>query len=175
MKHSNIKLIGLLFSSFLFITQLAAQEKFSVPQITPEQKQEILYNHVMGYATTGIGFAKTKGATPEEFGKYIGAQFTSFWDPASGFSAFANGMIFILAGMHPDNEMQIVAQNEKMVQFKLKNVDISFKNGPMFGVTYDEMLDCSEGIISVLANHMNTSFSHKIVDGIWYEVTLKAR
>ncbi len=154
---------------------LIAQQPFVVPEVTSEQKQEILYNHVIGYAVTGIGFAKSKGATPEEFGKYIGTQFTSFWNPADGFEAFANGMIFILAGMHPDNEMQIVAQSEKMVQFKLKNVDISFKNGPMFGVTYDEMLDCSEGIISVLANHMNVSFSHQIVDEIWYEVTLRAK
>ncbi|MCJ7820478.1 MAG: hypothetical protein MUP53_04685, partial [Bacteroidales bacterium] len=96
------------------------------------------------------------------------------WNPADGFVAFANGMIFILAGMYPDNEMQIVAQNEKMVEFKLKNVDISFKNGPMFGVTYEEMLECSKGIIGTLANHMNVSFSQKVVDEIWYEVTFKA-
>ena len=148
---------------------------FTVPDITPEQKQEILYSHVMAYAVTGIGFAKAQGVSPEDYGNYIGNQFTSFWDPAAGFAAFANGLIFILAGMHPDNEMQIVDQNEKMVHFKLKNVDFSFKNGPMFGVTYDEMLECSKGIIATLASHMNSTFSHKMVDGNWYEVTLTAK
>ena len=83
--------------------------------------------------------------------------------------------MFILAGMHPDNEMQIVEQSDKMIRFKMKNVDLAFKMGPAYGITYDEFLDCSEGILSVLAEHMNTMFSQQITDAIWYEVTLKAK
>ncbi|NQU84798.1 MAG: hypothetical protein HQ541_03475 [Mariniphaga sp.] len=45
----------------------------------------------------------------------------------------------------------------------------------MLGITYEEYLECSFGIISTLAQHMNTSFSHKITDEIWYEVTFKAK
>lgn len=149
------------------------KEQYVVPPVSPEQKQEILYNHVVGYAITGIGFAKTKGATPKEFGEYIGKQFTSYWNPADGFPAFANGMLFILNGIHPDNEMQIIEQNEKMVRFKLKNVDLVFKNGPAYGVSYKEYLECSKGIISTLADYMNVSFEHKTYND-WYEVSLKA-
>lgn len=146
--------------------------QFSVPELTTEQKHEVLYNHVISYAATGISFAKTKGVTAEEYGKYVGKQFTSFWNPADGFPAFANGMIFILAGIHPNNELQITAQSENMVRFKLKNVDAMFKQGPVFGSTYDEFMDCSYGIISVLAKQMNTTFSHNMTKDGWYEVTL---
>ena len=166
MKNLTLITICLLFSSFI------SAQQFSVPKVTPEQKQEILYNHVMGYAITGIGFAKSKGATPKEFGEFIGTQFKSYWDPAAGFPVFVNGMLFILTGMHPNNEMQIIEQSDKSIRFKLKNVDLSFKSGPVYGVNYDEFLECSEGIISTLAQHMNISFSHKIADEIWYEVTL---
>jgi hypothetical protein len=169
-----MKNLTLLVICFFTMNLLGAQQQFSVPEVTSEQKQEILYNHVMGYALTGIGFAKSKGATPEEFGKYIGTQFKPFWNPNDGFPAFANGMLFILTGMHPANEIQIVEQSKNMVRFKLKNVDFMFKNGPAYGVTYKEFLDCSEGIISTLAQYMNVAFTHKVIDD-WYEVSLKAK
>ena len=170
-----MKYLTLLTICLLIVNFLSAQQQFAVPEVTPEQKQEILYNHVVGYAITGIGFAKSKGATPKEFGEFIGTQFKSYWDPTAGFPVFVNGMLFILTGMHQDNEMQIIEQSDKIIRFKLKNVDLSFKNGPVFGVTYDEFMECSEGIISTLAQHMNISFSHKVTDEIWYEITLRAK
>ena len=148
---------------------------FSVPEITPEQEKEVLYNHVIAYCTTGISFAQTKGTSPKEFGEYIGNKFKPFWNPDDGFVAFANGLMFILAGMHPDNGMQIVEQNDKMIRFKMKNVDLAFKQGPAFGTSYEELLECSEGILSTLAEHMNVSFSHEVKDEIWYEVILKQK
>lgn len=170
MKHLSL----ILLFCYGAISFLNAQP-FSVPEITPVQKQEILYNHVIGYAVTGISFAKTKGTTPEEFGKFIGTQFKSYWNPDDGFPVFANGLIYILAGMHPDNEMQIVEQNESMVRFKLKNVDFMFRSGSAFGVSYAELMECSYGIISVLAEHMKTSFSHNMTDDGWYVATIKKK
>jgi len=169
-----MKSITIIISLIFSITVINAQQHFSVPQITTEQKQEILYNHVIAYAAAGIGFAKTKGATPEEFGEYIGAQFKPFWNPADGFPSFANGMLFILGGMHPDNELKIVEQSDKMIRFKLKNVDFLFQNGTAFGTTYDEFLACSNGIISTLAEHMDVGFNYITEDG-WYEVKLEKR
>lgn len=150
-----------------------AQEKFQVPQPTTDQKIEILYNHVIAYAVTGIGFAKSQGVTPEEYGKFMGKKFTQYWDPSAGFHQLVNQLMFILAGMHPDNQMQIVKQDEKSITFKMKNVDIAFKNGPMFGVTYQDFLDCSQGIISTLAGYMHSSLSQRITEEIWYEITIK--
>jgi hypothetical protein len=170
-KINLMKSIIVIFSFLFSITVLNAQQQFSVPQITPEQKHEILYNHVIAYAVTGIGFAKTKGATPEEFGKYIGTHFKPFWNPNDGFPAFTNGMLLIMGGMHPDHELQIIEQSEKMILFKLKNVDYSFQNGPVFGITYNEFLACSNEIISTLAEHMNVSFTSKTENG-WYMVEL---
>lgn len=171
-KFKQMKSVFLITICLFSYSYLNAQQTFSIPELTSDQEKEILYNHVMAYAITGIGFAKFKGATPKEFGEFIGNQFKSYWDPAAGFPVFVNGMLFILTGMHPDNEMQIIEQSDKIIRFKLKNVDLSFKNGPVYGVTYDEFLECSEGIISTLAQHMNVSFSHKIADETWYEVTL---
>ena len=169
MKNLTLIIVGLLLVSFVNAQQ------FSVPEVTPEQNKEILYNHVIAYCATGITFAKTKGTSPKEYGEYIGNQFKSFWNPNDGFPEFTNGMMFILAGMHPNNEMQIIEQSDKMIKFKMKNVDLLFKNGPAFGVTYDEFLECSEGIFNVLASYMNVSFAYQITDKIWYEVTLKAK
>ena len=128
----SVSLILVLFFSF---THLNAQQTFSVPEVTNDQKKEILYNHVIAYCATGITFAKTKGVSPEEYGNYIGEQFKPFWNPEEGFPFFVNTIMFILKGMHPANEMQILEQNEKMVRFKMKNVDAMFQMGPANGIT----------------------------------------
>ena len=154
---------------------LNAQEKFTVPGLTSEQKQEVLYNHVMSYAVTGISFAKTQDVAPEKYGRYVGNLFKPYWNPEDGFPAFANGMMYLLKGIHPDNEMQIVEQNEKMVKFKLKNVDLLFQEGPYLGISYEEMLAFSYGVISELADYMNVNFSHSVTEDMWYEVTIKAK
>ena len=52
-----MKYLTLLTICLLIVNFLSAQQQFTVPEVTPEQKQEILYNHVVGYAITGIGFA----------------------------------------------------------------------------------------------------------------------
>ena len=158
-----------------FTGWLMAQGNFVVPEVTPEQKQEVLYNHVMAYALTGVSFAKEQGIKPYVYGEFIGKNFTSFWDPAGGLNAFGNGMIYILAAMHPDNELEIVKQSEKMVMFQLKNVDLPFSQGPVYGVTLEEYLDLSKGIIATLAKHMNVSFAHEMTSDGWYKVTLKSK
>lgn len=169
-----MKSFVLLFVCLLSLTILRAQQSFTIPEVTNDQEKEILYNHVIAYCATGITFAKTKGVSPEEYGKYIGEQFKPFWNPEQGFPMFTGTIMFILKGMHPNNEMEILEQNEKLIRFKMKNVDAMFQMGPAYGVTYKEFLECSEGVLSTLANHMKTSFEQK-VNGPWYEVTLKAK
>ena len=145
---------------------------FTVPQVAPEQEKEILFNHVIAYCCTGISFAKSKGISPKEYGEYMGNAFKPFWNPDEGFPSFANGLMFMLAGMYANNDLQIIEQNESHLCFKLKNVDIAFKQGPAFGITYEELLECSEGLLETIGEHMNTTFSHKVTDDNWYEVTL---
>jgi hypothetical protein len=151
-----------------------AQDKFSVPELTQDQVQEVLYAHVFSYAVSGISYAKSMGSTPKAYGNYVGKLFTPFWDPSAGLPGFANQMMFILAGIHPDNEMEIMAQDENSISFRLKNVDLSFKQGPMFGVSYDDFLEFSNELLVVIADFMSLDFNPSFVDG-WYEVSLKAR
>ncbi len=166
-----IVLLIVIFSSFW----INAQEKFSVPQVTTDQKIEILYNHVIAYAVTGISFAKSKGVSPEDYGKFMGKEFSTMWDLSGGFPLLVNQFMFMLAGMHPDNQMQIVKQDDKSITFKMKNVDLAFKNGPMFDVSCQDLLDCSYGIISTLADKMNATFKHNMTDDGWYVATFKSK
>lgn len=170
-----MKSLAFLFIACLLSGLLTAQEKFSIPQLTDAQKSEVLYSHVFGYSLTGISFAKSQGVTPKDYGKFVGKQFTAFWDPAGGYPVFVNRMMFILAGMHPNNQMEIVEHDENSITFKLKNVDLSFQNGPMFGVSYDEFLECADGIISEIAGLMKCKFSHKMTDDGWYVVYISKK
>lgn len=152
---------------------ISAQDNFQVPVLTPEQKQEVLYQHVMSYATTGIAFAKTKSTSPRDYGSFIGKQFTAFWDPNGGFPVLVNQMMYILVGLHPGNQMEILDQNEHMIEFRLKNVDLMFREGPVFGVTYDDLLEMSYGIINEISVFMKSRFRHQMTDDGWYVVRLE--
>jgi len=156
----------------MFSGLISAQGEFSVPELTGDQKSDVLYSHVIAYAVTGISFAQSQGMTAEEYGKFIGQKFKAYWQPEDGFAALVNRMMFILAGLHPNNEMAITRQNPKSVTFRLKNVDMPFQNGPMFDVSYKDYLECSFGIISVIAEHMGSTFSQRTDPEGWYEVTL---
>lgn len=164
------------FLFFLFLGMslncLSAQDAFTVPQLTDAQKMEVLYQHVMSYATTGIAFAKTQGTSPREYGSFIGKQFTAFWDPDGGFPVLVNQMMYILAGLHPDNQMEIQEQNDHMIRFRLRNVDLMFREGPVFGVTFDELLETSYGIINEITQFMEADFKHEQADDGWYVVTM---
>lgn len=161
------------FIGMLTICTISAQDKFAIPNVTADQEKEILYNHAMAYFATGISFAKTKGVSPGAYGKYVGEQFKPFWNPDQGFEALGNTLMFFLKGMHPNNEMQIVEQSDNLLCFKLKNVDALFQNGPAYGISYEDFLQCSKGILETIAIHMNSKFEHKIDDQGWYIVKLK--
>uniref|UniRef100_UPI003217BAA9 hypothetical protein n=1 Tax=uncultured Draconibacterium sp. TaxID=1573823 RepID=UPI003217BAA9 len=154
---------------------LSAQQSFSVPELTPDQEKEVLYNHVVAYFAAGITFAKTQDVSVEEYGKYIGNQFKAFWDPEAGFVFFANQLMFIIQGVNPYSEMKILEQSDKMLRFQMSNLDVLFKQGPMYGITYKEFLACSEGVISTLADYMKVSFKQEVTDDGLYVVTLKAK
>ncbi len=167
-----MKSIAFIFICIFSVSLLHAQQPFSVPEVTNDQEKEILYNHVIAYCATGITFAKTKGVSPEDYGKYIGEQFKPFWNPEQGFPFFVGTIMFILKGMHPANEMQILEQNEKMVRFKMKNVDAMFQMGPVYGITYDEFLQCSKGVLETLADYMKSEFKQEMDKNGWYVVTI---
>jgi len=169
-----MKILTIIFIGLLSASTLCAQESFTVPQLTPEQETEVLYNHVYAYFAAGLSMAKEKGVTPEAYGKYIGEQFKVFWDPEAGFSFFVNQIMFILKGVNPYSEMKIIEQNEKMIRFTMSNMNKLFKQGPAYGISYDEFLACSDGLLITIANHMKANFSYKNSDGL-YEVTLTAK
>ncbi len=157
------------------LTTSFGQDKFSVPELSQEQVQQVLYNHVAAYATSGISYAKSMGKTPESYGRYVGDLFTPFWDPTAGLPGFANQIMFILAGIHYTGEMKIVEQDEHSIRIRMTNVDMPFKQGPMLGVTYEEYLEFSYGVLVVLADFMKLDFSHAVVDDGWYEISIASK
>ncbi len=169
-----MKFLSFVFAGLFSLSSLLAQNPFSVPQLSPEQEKEVLYNHVVAYFAAGINMAKANDVSPEKYGKFIGELFKVFWTPEDGFVFFVNQIMFILKGVNPYSEMEIKEQNEQMIRFTMSNMNLLFKQGPAYGISYNEFLVCSEGILSTIANHMNADFSYRDTNGL-YEVTIKAK
>lgn len=169
MKKSALLIIVLLIGITTF-----AQNEFAVPVLTPEQKQQVLYNHVIAYANSGISYAKYLGKTPASYGSFVGKQFLPYWDPAGGLTALGNGLMYIMAGMHPNNEITIEKQSNKQLAVKFKNLELPFKEGPNLEVSFDEYLEFCEGLIGTLATHMGLEYSQSF-DGTWFHYQLKEK
>ncbi|WP_320110397.1 hypothetical protein [Draconibacterium orientale] len=169
-----MKILTIIFAALLSVSTVRAQETFTVPLLTPEQETEVLYNHVIAYFAAGLSMAKEKGVSPEAYGEYIGEQFKVFWEPEAGFLFFVNQIMFILQGVNPYSEMEIKEQNERMIRFTMSNMNKLFKQGPAYGISYNDFLVCSDGLLKTVANHMKTNFTYKDTNGL-YEVTLTAK
>jgi len=170
-----MKILSIVLAGLLSVSTLYAQQSFTVPEVTPDKEKEVLYNHVVAYFAAGITFAKTQNVSLEEYGKYIGEQFKAFWNPEAGFEFFANQTMFLLKGNNPYSEMKIIEQSDKMVRFQLSNLDVLFKQGPMYGITYTDFVTCSGALLTTLADYMKVSFEQKVSDDGLYTVVLMAK
>ena len=71
------------------------QGKFTVPELSFEQKHDRTNSQIPVFLAAGINFAKTQDVTPYEYGKKIGKLFAPTWDKEAGFDGYVNGMIYI--------------------------------------------------------------------------------
>ena len=147
--------------SFLFVaaiflaTGLFAQEKFTVPEVTIEQKYRNLLYQYDGLLSAGINYAKMQGLTAAEYGTLIGEQFRYGWDKDAGFDGFVGGVLVIMSVFLPEPEIEITTNTAERVEYKTRLFGMAIGNDwPLFEVTYEEYMNCLMAILYTIGDHM---------------------
>ncbi len=92
---------------------LLAQEKYSVPVFTGDQKHEGMLRQFWYLAAAGCNFAKTHGVTPYEYGKYVGNLFAPTWGAANDFEGYVRGMIYNFEFMRLNSMAALVVKENE--------------------------------------------------------------
>jgi len=87
------KIFGFLFC-LLISTSLLAQDKYTVPDISVEDKFNRTLGQFWGIFATSVDFAKSQGITPHDYGKYLGKVFAPTWNKEAGFEGMVWGTVY---------------------------------------------------------------------------------
>lgn len=163
-----MKKLFLIFALFLFVTSLAAQEKFVVPEISDAKKYARMLGEVNGLVLNSISYAKSQGNSVEDLAKFTGENYKKSWNKERGWEGFARGIINSWVLIVPNNKIVILEQSVTMVKFKSKTPFARLKNnGPRNNVSHLEYMTFLKTNQKIIGNHMGATISFKDVeDGI---------
>jgi len=141
----------------VFIGSAFGQEKFTVPERTPEQKHKRAMYQSWSIYAAGINFAKSQNISPYEYGKFVGNLFAQSWNKENGFDGFVNGMIYNWENFRIDSDGQLVvkAKDDGSVIIKYPAVMLQkyFPEGNPYA-SFQDALDCMQGVLESIAEYM---------------------
>lgn len=160
-----------------FIGSAFGQEKFTVPERTPEQKYESTLFQYWGVYAAGINFAKSHDVSPYEYGKYIGGIFAPSWNKENGFDGLVNGLIYVLVDFNTnaDGQMVIIEKDDGSVSIKYPAVAWKkyFSEDNAFG-SFQDVMGCMQGIIEPIADYMGCVVIQEVTEeSIIYTINKK--
>lgn len=153
----------------LFIGSVFAQEKFVVPERTPEQKHRRTTYMLWSWYSAGINFANSQGVSAYDYGKYVGTLFAKGWNKENGFDGFVNGMIFNYENMRfaTTDEITIKENDDGSVVVTYPAVMIKsyFPEGNPYA-SYQEGIDCFRGVLENIGDYLGCTVSQEVTEDL---------
>lgn len=161
----------------VFILNAFGQDKFNVPERTPEQKHQRTLSQFWTFYAAGINFAKSQNISPYEYGTYVGKLFALSWNKENGFEGFVNGMIFNWENFRTDADGEIIIKEKDdgtvIVKYPLAAWKKFLPEGNPYA-SFQESLECLKGVIEPIAEYMGCSCTQEVVEElIIYTITKK--
>lgn len=160
------KLLGICIC-LLFVGSLFAQEKFVVPERTPQQKYVRTTYMMWSWYAAGINFAKSQGVSAYDFGKYVGSEFAQTWDIEKGFDGFVSGMIYNWENMRFDSAPDIIIKENDdgsvVITSPAVIIKSYFPEGNPFA-SYKEAMDCMRGMMEEIGDYLGCAFSQEVTE-----------
>ncbi|HLN54727.1 MAG TPA: hypothetical protein VK207_01975 [Bacteroidales bacterium] len=165
MKKLLFSLISILFSAGMF-----AQDKYPVPVRTVEQKHQnlVFQLYIAGFGG-GINFAKSHGATPYEYGTYLGKMFAPGWGEPGNFDRLVKGWLVNLEDSRVASDPPLVVKENQSGSVSITASEQMFHNFFPDGneiVSYTDFLDFLRGIMSEIGDYLGAKVSIDNKDGL---------
>jgi len=168
-------IVGTILVIFILSGSIFAQEKegqkIELPQLTLEQKwgRSVMNLTVMNIAS--IAYAKSKGETPGDMGKFVGELVSPSWEGVKGMKPFIRAM-YRNWQMFKNFQMEILSESETSFIAKIKGFGEGFvKAQENYGVTVEEYLQFFEQIGAAISKSIGLEYKQK-VEGDWVIITV---
>lgn len=147
-----------------------------VPEPTTAQKHSRLILESAAQIAASIAYAKSRGASVDEFGAFCGDQFASGWNHERGFVGLVTGMMNfqVLCRADDDPRLEIVERSESMIRFKggVRHLRLFANGRVVYGVTREEFARWFEVTCQRIAARYNCTYSQEVTSGDVVIVTL---
>jgi hypothetical protein len=153
--------------SILLAGTLLAQEKYQVPFRTADQKHGRTLSQFYWADAAGIAFAKSRGVSPYDFGKFCGNLAAPTWGSGNDFEGLVRGIIYNLENFrHISDTPLIVKENEDGSVSIIASDNMIHKYFPegKSVVSYDEVKEAMKGNMEPIATHMGATITMETQD-----------
>lgn len=151
----------------VFIGSAFGQEKFLVPERTPEQKHNRTMSQFWSVFAAGINFAKSQDISPYDYGKYIGNLFAPGWNKENGFDGFVNGMIFNWENFKTDADGPMVIKEKDdgsvIIILPVTAFEKYLPEGNAYASFIDAM-DCMQGMLEPIADYLGCAVNQEVTE-----------
>lgn len=134
------KLVVFFYYSLFFLSAFA-QEKYSVPVMTDQEKINSLASSWNTLNLYIISHAKSLGKSIEDVATFTSDLYISGLDKSVGFDGYANGLIRGWVGTAPTGKVEITEQTDNKVVLRVTNFYSQLKEkGTLNNVSYQEYI-----------------------------------
>jgi hypothetical protein len=141
-----------------------ANQAIELPKLTIEQKWKTAESNLIYFVVSGIAYAKSRGASPEDFGTFAGQVAAPSWKEDAG-----KGPQALVAGISQnkqqfrDFQLEIQSVSETTVQARMKGFGESdVRTRPRHEITVDDYIRFFEKKWEVIADSLGLEYKQRV-------------
>ncbi|MBS3772010.1 MAG: hypothetical protein KGY69_17285 [Bacteroidales bacterium] len=159
---------------FIAAYAMGLAQEFKIPELTMEQKHNRTLYLAHSFVFSGIANAKAAGMSIDEYADFVAGWAKTTWNKEMGFEGFIKGTLYNWETLRraSDPPIEIMEQNPNRCIFKCKNnFKEIFQEGPVFGVTHEEMFTWYKVLHQRIGEYLGVGFEMDEMDGDWIKMT----
>jgi hypothetical protein len=150
--------------------------KLELPRLTLEQKWKTAEGNLIYFVVSGIVFAKSKGASPEDFGICAGNVAAPYWQQYRG-----QGPQALVLGISRnkqqfrDFQLEILSESDTVIEARMKGFgEDDVREYSNLGVTMDDYVHFFEKKWEIIAESLGLEYKQEAA-GEWTVFTVREK
>ena len=159
------------------IYALDNEQKLNLRQFTPEQNWKRTVYNLTHFILGGIKYAKLKGETAEDYGKYLGEVHAQFWNKDKGTPAYLVSGISGNFQMLNNSQIEILRESDKSISGRMNRAWDSWvkdAKSEEYGISVDEFNRFFEEKWKAIAAYLGLEYNQRI-EGDWIYFTVNEK
>ena len=153
------------------------EQKLKLSQYTPEQNWERTVYNLTHFILGGINYAKLKGETAEDYGRFLGEIHAEFWNKDKGTPAYLVSGISRNYQMLNNFQIEILSASDKSISGKMNKAWDTWVNdaeSEEYDISVDEFNHFFEEKWKAIAAYLGLEYNQRY-EGDWIYFTVNEK